>query len=138
MKKSTLIALVLALGLTPGLTGSAVAQKKHAPKPVWGAMVANLSDIQSITAALAVFDMKRAATIADGLVQRETFLSKMEQLPDVVRKGHAKVADAAKELAAATKSGDEQAVAMKIGGVLAACSSCHFNVRDAERRKKME
>ncbi len=110
MKKSTLIALVLALGLTPGLTGSAVAQKKHAPKPIWGAMVANLSDIQSITAALAVFDMKRAATIADGLVQRETFLSKMEQLADVVKKGYGKVADAAKEFAAATKSGDEQAV----------------------------
>ncbi len=137
MKKSTVLALVLALGLMPGLTGSAEAQEKHAPKPIWGAMVGGLNDIQSITAALAVFDMKRAATITDGLVKRETFISKIESLPDVVKKGHAKVAAAATELGEAVKSGDEQAVAMKLGGVLAACYSCHYNVRDAERRKKM-
>ena len=32
----------------------------------------------------------------------------------------------------------EQEISMKIGAVLAACSSCHYDVRDAERRKKME
>ncbi len=95
------------------MTGTVVAQKMHAPKGVWKAMVANLNDIQSITGALAVFDMERATTIADGLVKRETFISKMEQLPEAVRKGHAKVADAATELAAATRSGDEQEISMK-------------------------
>ncbi len=115
-----------------------MAQKKHAPKGVWKAMVASLNDIQSITGALAVFDMERATTIADGLVKRETFISKMDQLPEAVRKGHGKVADAATELAAATRSGDEQEISMKIGAVLAACSACHYNLRDAERRKQLE
>ncbi len=115
-----------------------MAQKKHAPKSVWKAMVASLNDIQSITGALAVFDMERATTIADGLVKRETFISKMDRLPEAVRKGHGKVADAATELADATRSGDEQEISMKIGAVLAACSACHYNVRDAERRKKLQ
>ena len=136
----TLIALAVltAFGFALGLNGAAMAQKKHAPKLVWQAMVASLNDIQSITGALAVFDMERATTIADGLVNRETFISKMEQLPEPVRKGHGKGAEAATELAAATRSGDEQEISMKIGAVLAACSSCHYEVRDAERRKKLE
>ena len=138
MRKLTALAILLAFGFMLVFTGTVLAQKKHAPKGVWKAMVASLNDIQSITGALAVFDMERAGTIADGLVDRETFISKMEQLPEAVRKGHAKVADAATELAAATRSGDDQEIAMKIGKVLAACSSCHYDVRDAERRKKME
>ena len=101
-------------------------------------MVASLNDIQSITGALAVFDMERATMIADGLVDRETFISNMEQLPEAVRKGHRKVADAATELAAATRSGDDQEISMQIGAVLAACSACHYNLRDAERRKQLE
>ncbi len=138
MRKLIAVAILMAFGFMLGLNGAVMAQKKHAPKSVWKAMVAGLNDIQSITGALAVFDMERATTIADGLVKRETFISKMDQLPEAVRKGHGKVADAATELAAATRSGDDQEIAMKIGAVLAACSSCHYDVRDAERRKKME
>ena len=138
MRKLITLAILLAFGFMLGSNGAVMAQKKHAPKGVWKAMVASLNDIQSITGALAVFDMERATTIADGLVKRETFISKMDQLPEAVRKGHGKVADAATELAAATRSGDEQEISMKIGAVLAACSSCHYDVRDAERRKKLE
>ena len=138
MRKLIAVAILMAFGFMLGLNGAVMAQKKHAPKSVWKAMVAGLNDIQSITGALAVFDMERATTIADGLVKRETFISKLDRLPEEVRKGHGKVADAAIELAAATRSGDDQEIAMKIGAVLAACSSCHYNVRDAERRKKME
>ncbi len=138
MRKSVALAILLAFCVTLGVTGTVMAQKKHAPKGVWKGMIANLSDIQGITAALAVFDLERATTIADGLVKRERFVSTLERLPEAVRKGHAKVADVAEELAAATRSGDEQEISMKIGAVLAACSSCHYDVRDAERRKKME
>ena len=134
MRKLIAVATLMAFGFMLGLNGAVMAQKKHAPKSVWKAMVASLNDIQSITGALAVFDMERATTIADGLVKRETFISKLDRLPEAVRKGHGKVADAATELAAATRSGDEQEISMKIGAVLAACSSCHYNVRDAERR----
>ncbi len=115
-----------------------MAQKKHAPKGVWKGMIANLSDVQGITAALAVFDMKRATMFADSLAKRERFVSTIERIPEAQRKRYAELADIAEELAAATRSGDEQEVSMKIGKVLAACSSCHYNVRDAERRKKME
>ena len=138
MRKLIALAILLAFGFMLGSNGAVMAQKKHAPKSVWKAMVASLNDIQSITGALAVFDMERATTIADGLVKRETFISKMDRLPEAVRKGHGKVADAATELADATRSGDEQEISMKIGAVLAACSACHYNVRDAERRKKLE
>ncbi len=138
MRKLIALAILLAFGFMLGSNGAVMAQKKHAPKSVWKAMVASLNDIQSITGALAVFDMERATTIADGLVKRETFISKMDRLPEAVRKGHGKVADAATELADATRSGDEQEISMKIGAVLAACSACHYNVRDAERRKKLQ
>ena len=138
MRKIIALAIFLAVSVTPGFTETVMAQKQHAPKPVWKSMLAGLNDIQSITAALAVFDMKRAADIADGLVAREIFISNLARLPDEVRKGHARVADVAKELADAARSGDEQQIAMKIGAVLAACSACHYNLRDAERRKQME
>ena len=138
MRKLIAVATLMAFGFMLGSNGAVMAQKKHAPKGVWKAMVAGLNDIQSITAALAVFDMERATTIADGLVKRETFISKLDRLPEATRKGHGKVADAATELAAATRSGDEQEISMKIGAVLAACSSCHYDIRDAERRKKLE
>ncbi len=82
--------------------------------------------------------MKRATMFADSLAKRERFVSTIERLPEPVRKRYAELADIAEELAAATRSGDEQEISMKIGKVLAACSSCHYNVRDAERRKKME
>ena len=132
------LAILLAFGFMSVFTGTALAQKKHAPKPVWGAMVAGLNDIQGIAAALTVFDMKRAATIADGLVARETYISNIASLPDAVKKGHAKVADEAKMLADAARAGEEQKMATRIGAVLAACSACHYDLRDAERRKKMK
>ncbi len=138
MRRIIALAVLLAFGFMPVLTGTVLAQKKHAPKPVWQGMVANLTDIQGVTAALAVFDMKRATMFADSLAKRERFVSTIERLPEPVRKRYAELADIAEELAAATRAGDEQAIAMKIGKVLAACSSCHYNVRDAERRKKME
>ena len=138
MRKSIALAILLAFCVTLGVTGTVMAEKKHAPKGVWKGMLASLGDIQGITAALTVFDMKRATMFADGLVARERFVSNLERLPKAVRDGHAKVADVAEELAAATRSGDEQEISIKIGAVLAACSACHYNLRDAERRKKLE
>ncbi len=138
MRKLVTLGALLALCFTLGFTGSAMAQKKHAPKAVWKGMLASLDDIQSITAALAVFDMERATMFADALVKRETFVSKVEQLPKAVRDGHAKVADAATELAAATRAGDEQEISAQIGAVLGACSTCHYDVRDKKRRAKMK
>ncbi len=138
MRKLTALAILVAFCVTLGVTGTVVAQKKHASKGVWKGMLANLSDIQGITAALSVFDMERATMIADRLAARERFVSTIERIPKADRKRYAELADIAEELAAATRAGDEQAISMKIGKVLAACSSCHYEVRDAERRKKME
>ncbi len=138
MRKSVALAILLAFCVTLGSSGSVMAQKKHAPKGVWKGMIANLSDVQGITAALAVFDMKRATMFADSLAKRERVVSTIEQIPEADRKRYAKLADIAEELAAATRAGDEQEISMKIGAVLAACSSCHYNERDAERRKKLK
>ncbi len=138
MKKLVVLAIVLAFGLVPVLTGSALAERKHAAKPVWHAMVANLNDMQSILGALVVFDMARVADIADQLAGREKFISTLDFLPQVVRDRHAKVGDVVVELANAARAGDDQEVSMKIGAVMAACSSCHYDIRDAERRKEME
>lgn len=71
MRKLIALAVVLAFGFMPVFTGTVLAQKTHAPKAVWKGMIANLSDIQGITAALAVFDMKRAAMFADSLAARD-------------------------------------------------------------------
>ena len=138
MRKLFTLGALLALCFTLGFTGSVMAQKKHAPKAIWKGMLASLNDIQNITAALTVFDMERATMFADALVKRETLVSKVEQLPKAVRDGHAKVADAARELAAATRTGDEQEISEKIGTVLGACSTCHYDVRDKKRRAKMK
>lgn len=138
MKRFVTLSIAVLVSAMLGFSGAAVAQKKHAPKPVWGAMVGGLNDIQNITAALMVFDMKRATKIAEELQQRETFISKIERLPEPVRKGHGKVAEAAAKLVAAAKSGEEMDVANAINGVMQACSACHYGIRDAERRKKME
>ena len=68
MKKAFLLSIAIMLSLTLGFGTYAIAEKKHAPKPVWGAMVGGLNDIQGITAAMMVFDMKRAAKIAKELL----------------------------------------------------------------------
>ncbi len=138
MRKMMVLAVLMAFGFVPVFAGPALAQKKHAPKAVWGAMVGGLSDIQSIAAALTVFNMKAAAEAADRLAARETYISKIERLPDVVKKGHAKVAGEAMKLADAAKAGDEQMMATQIGAVLAACSACHYDLRDKKRRDKAE
>jgi len=138
MKKLVVIAIVLAFGLVPVLAGTAQAEKKHAAKPVWQGMSANLSDMQGIMAALTVFDMARVATIADQLAAREKYVSTLDFLPEVVRNRHSKVGDIAGELATAARAGDDQEVSMKIGAVIAECSSCHYTLRDAEQRKANE
>ncbi len=126
MMKMIALSIVVLMSAALGFSGDALAQKKHAPKPVWGAMVGGLSDIQGITAAMMVFDMKRAAKIAEELQKRETYISKIERLPEVVRKGHGKVAEAAAKLVAAAKAGEEQDVAGALGGVIQARHSCPF------------
>jgi hypothetical protein len=131
-----MLSLAVLVSAMVGFGGAAVAQKKHAPKAVWGAMVAGLSDIQNITAAMMVFDMKRATKIAEELQQRETYISKIERLPESVREGHAKVAEAAAKLVAAAKAGEEQDLSNALNGVMQACNACHYDRRDAERRKK--
>ena len=42
MRKILVLSVMLAFALA---SGAAIAQKMHAPKPVWGAMLAGLSDI---------------------------------------------------------------------------------------------
>ncbi len=138
MRKLIAVASVIAFGFMLGLDGSVMAQKKHASKGIWRGMIGNLTDVQGVTASLAVFDMERATMFADSLAKRERFVSTIERIPEADRKRYAELADIAEELAAATRAGDEQAISMKIGAVLAACSSCHYNVRDAERRKKLK
>ena len=138
MRKSIALAILLAFCVTLGSSGAVMAQKKHASKGVWKGMIGNLTDVQGVIASLAVFDMERATMFADSLAKRERFVSTIERIPEAQRKRYAEIADIAEELAAATRAGDEQAISMKIGAVLAACSSCHYNERDAERRKKLE
>ena len=138
MKKAILLSVAVLLSAALGFSSSALAQKKHAPKAVWGAMVGGLNDIQSITAAMMIFDMKRAETIAEELQKRETFISNIERLPEKVRQGHGKIAEAAAKVVAAAASGEDNDMASALGEVMQACNACHYDVRDAKRRKKME
>jgi hypothetical protein len=138
MKKLFVLGAAVMISAVLGASGVIAAEKKHAPKPVWGAMVGGLSDIQNITAAMMVFDMKRAAKIAGEFQAREIYISKIEALPEAVRKGHANVAKAVAKVAAAAKAGEEKDVANALTGVMNACNACHYDLRDAERRKKMK
>lgn len=137
MKKTIALTAAVLMSALIGFGGAALAQKKHAPKPVWGAMVAGLNDIQNITAALMVFDMKRAAGIAESFEKRETFISTIERLPEKVRDGHGKVAKEVAKLSAAIATGEENDVADALSGVMRSCNACHYDLRDAERRKKL-
>ncbi len=138
MRKRTVWAGALVLALGIGLAGPAAAQKLQAPKGVWKAMLAGLGDIQGVTGALMVFDMERAAAIADGLARRETAISQMQRLPRPVRDGHGKVAAAARELAAAARAGEEQEMVRKLADVVSACTACHYDLRDKKRRAKLQ
>ncbi len=102
MRKIIALAVLLAFGFMPVLTGTVLAQKKHVPKAVWKGMIANLTDIQGVTAALAVFDMKRATMFADSLAKRERFVSTIERFPETVSMRYGELADIALELAAAS------------------------------------
>ncbi len=46
MKRITVVSMAVLVSAILGFTGVAFAQKKHAPKAVWGAMVGGLNDIQ--------------------------------------------------------------------------------------------
>lgn len=136
----TLIALSFAIliSLTLGLSTNAVVQKKHAPKPAWGTMLLYLGSLQSATASLMVFDMKNVAKRAGEIERRGNYIAGLKQLPEGVRKGHGNLAKAAGKLVAAANSGDEQQVATALAGVIQGCNGCHYNARDAGRRKKMK
>ncbi len=138
MRKQAVLAAFILLAATGVAATSASAQKIHAPKQVWQAMVAGLSDIQSMTAALMVFDMTSIEATANELAAREDFISKIDELPDAVKEGHAQVARAAESVTLAAAAGEEQDVSSALAEVTAACSSCHYDLRDKKRREKME
>ncbi len=138
MSKRLIVASIAGVIAILGVFGTATAQKLHAPKGIWQGMGAGLSDVQDITASLMVFNMDRIATTADELAQREQFISEIASLPDDVKEGHAKVAEAAEELAGAALAGDEQEVTAGIADVIAACTACHYDLRDEERRQKLQ
>ncbi|MFQ5914933.1 MAG: hypothetical protein ACE5JS_17330 [Nitrospinota bacterium] len=135
MKKIFVLTMLVAFVLTAILGAPALAQKKQTPKGIWRGMLANVSDVQSIVASFAVFDMKRIAAIADKVAKTQDFWAKFPKFSDPWKKAYAKSATSFRELSAAARTGDEQVVAEKIGGVLQACASCHYNLRDAPRRK---
>lgn len=139
MSKRVLLTSIVGLATVLGLfLGTAVAQKLHAPKQVWQAMIAGLNDINDINGSLMVFDMNRIVARATELAEREKSISEIESLPEAVKEGHAKVAQAARELAAAAQTGEEQDVISKTGDVIAACTACHYDLRDEERRQKLQ
>jgi len=138
MYKRLIAVSAIGLVIAAGIFGTAVAQKVHAPKGVWIGMLANLSDIHDITASLMVFNMDRIASTATELAEREIWVSQLPGLPDADKEGYEKVAEAAEKLAAAAKTGEEQDVIARIADVVAACTACHYDLRDEERRQKME
>ena len=139
MKKQVVILAASVLLAAMGLAATtAFAQKVHAPKQIWQAMIAGTSDIQDMTAALMVFDMQRIETTANELAQRHRYISQIDELPDLVKEGHVKVADAAEGIVVAAASGEEQDVSSALGEVVSACTACHYDLRDKKRREKME
>lgn len=138
MCKRFIAVSIAGLVVAAGLFGTAVAQKVHAPKGIWQGMGAGLSDVQDITASLMVFDMDRIATRAGELAEREQYISQIASLPDAAKEGHVKVAEAAKELEGAALTGEEQDVAARLKDVIAACTACHYDLRDKERRQKLQ
>ena len=136
MKKFIVFAMLLTFGITVGFAGNALAQKVHAPKGVWGSMMDKLSDVQAMVAFLAALDMKRLAAKADTLAANAERSSQVARFPDKVKQYYRDLAASGQEVAAAAKAADEELAAEKIGAVLKVCSACHYNLRDAKRRKK--
>ena len=138
MKKAINFVILLGLGsflLGPGTT---LAERGHAPKAIWKGMLANLSEVQGIASAVSVFDMKRATELAEQLTKRQHFLAGWEKVPEKWRKSYGELAEVTDGLLAAAKAGDEQETSLRLGKVLAACSACHYDLRDAKRRAKMK
>lgn len=138
MQKRLIAISAVSLLMAMGIFGTATAQKVHAPKGVWIGMAANLSDLQDIMASLMVFNMERIASTATELAEREIWVSQLPGMPDADKKGYEKVAEAAKELAAAARTGEEKDVNARLSDVVAACSACHYDLRDQKRRQKLE
>ena len=136
MKKAISLAILMGVGSFFLGSGTALAEREHAPKGIWKGMLANLSDMQGITSAVSVLDMERAAELAQQLTKRQHFLAGWEKIPEKWRKSYGELAEATDELLAAAKAGDEQETSMKLGKVLARCSACHYDLRDAKRRKE--
>ena len=138
MKKIFAITLVLAFAVTAAFAGPVSAQKKHAPKGVWRGMLDNVSSLQTIVSTLAVFDMKRIAAVADRSAKRQEFVSNLKKYKGTkVGKLYSNLGAAFQGVAEAARAGEEDLVADRLSGVLKACNACHYNLRDASRRKKM-
>jgi cytochrome c556 len=136
MKKFIAFAVILAFGLMAGLSAPALAQRKHAPKGIWQGMLSNVSDLQGIVAALSVFDMKRVEMIGDSFAKRhEGYVKNFPRMSDKFKKAYGRMASLGNDVAAAAKAGDEKAVTAKLGAILNGCNGCHYNLRDAKRRK---
>ena len=88
MKKQHLVIGIVFLAVAGLTSSSASAQKLHAPKQVWQAMIAGLSDIQSMTGALMVFDMTSIESTATALAAREDFISKIDEKASLRERGH--------------------------------------------------
>jgi cytochrome c556 len=72
------------------------------------------------------------------LAEREEFISTIDQLSDAIKEGHAEVAKAARTLAEVAAAGEEQEVTKAMADVTAACTACHYDVRDKKRREEMQ
>ena len=137
MKRAISFAILVGLGSLLLGSGAALAERVHAPKGVWKGMLANLSEVQGIASAVSVLDMKRASVLAEQLTKRQHFLAGWEKIPEKLRKSYGELAEETDGLLAAAKAGDEQETSLRLGKVLAACSTCHYDLRDAKRREKM-
>ena len=138
MKRAIGFAILVGLGSFLLGSGAVLAERMHAPKGIWKGMATNLSDVQGIASAVSVLDMKRASEIAEQLTKRQHFLAGWEKIPEKWRKSYAELAEVTDGLLAAAKAGDEQETSLRLGKVLAACSTCHYDLRDAKRREKMK
>ena len=138
MKVMTRVALLTGIGCLILVSATASAQRQHAPKGIWIGMLANLSEVQGIASSVTVFDMQRAAKLSKQLTERQHYLANWDKLSDATRKRYSDLAKVTDELHAAAEAGDDQQTSLKLGEVLAGCSSCHYDARDKKRREQMQ
>ena len=137
MKKGTILIMLLVFGIMAGLAGSTLAQpRKHVTSGWIQKMAGYLGDTQNIISALATFDMKRLADTADQLAAKAETDAKRPRKTTTLNEAFDKLIAPTRALAAAARAGDDTLAAEKIGDILKACSSCHYNVRDKKRREK--